>query len=78
MPGRAVCEVAEAVSQEGNAAPSFAGQSALGEMSPRQQQEAFVARGLASRAKARQSGGYIEAKDMLAALQSRLDAARKS
>ncbi|WP_425512362.1 YlcI/YnfO family protein [Xanthomonas translucens] len=37
----------------------------------------FVARGLASRAKARRSGGYVEAKDVLAALQSRLDAARK-
>ncbi|CTP90243.1 hypothetical protein [Xanthomonas graminis] len=37
----------------------------------------FVARGLASRAKARRSGGYVEAEDMLAALQSQLDAARK-
>lgn len=37
MPGPAVCEVSEAVSQEGNAAPSFAGQSVLGEMSPREQ-----------------------------------------
>lgn len=37
----------------------------------------FVARGLASRAKARRSGRYVEANDVLAALQSRLDAARK-
>ncbi len=37
----------------------------------------FVARGLASRAKARQSGGYVEAKEVLAMLQSQLDAARK-
>ncbi|MCC4596019.1 hypothetical protein LL969_10355 [Xanthomonas campestris pv. phormiicola] len=37
----------------------------------------FVARGLASRDKARRSGGYVEAEDMLAALQFQLDAARK-
>ncbi|MEB1529746.1 YlcI/YnfO family protein [Xanthomonas sp. WHRI 7945] len=37
----------------------------------------FVARGLASRDKASQSGGYVEANDVLAALQSRLEAARK-
>nr|WP_307553019.1 hypothetical protein [Xanthomonas sacchari] len=37
----------------------------------------FVARGLASRAKARHSGRYVEANDVLAALQSRLDTARK-
>ncbi|CTP87985.1 hypothetical protein XTALMG727_2218 [Xanthomonas translucens pv. arrhenatheri LMG 727] len=35
----------------------------------------FVARGLASRAKARRSGRYVEANDVLAALQSRLDTA---
>ncbi|WP_369939794.1 hypothetical protein [Xanthomonas medicagonis] len=73
----AVCGASQAVSHEGEAATSFAEQSVLGEMSPRQQQEAFVARGLASRAKARRSGGYVEAKNVLAALQSRLDAARK-
>jgi len=67
----------EAVSHEGEAVSGFAEQSVLGEMSPRQQQEAFVARGLASRTKARRSGGYVEAKDVLAALQSLLDAARK-
>jgi hypothetical protein len=38
----------------------------------------FVARGFASRDKARRSGGYVEVKDVLAALQSQLDAARKS
>ncbi|MCW0412929.1 hypothetical protein NG831_16270 [Xanthomonas sacchari] len=37
----------------------------------------FVARGLASHAKARRSGRYVEANDVLAALQSRLDTARK-
>jgi len=65
------------VSHEGEAISGFAEQSVLGEMSPRQGQEAFVARGLASRAKARRSGVYVEAKDVLAALQSRLDLARK-
>ncbi|XQA75277.1 hypothetical protein ACM9XA_07035 [Xanthomonas sacchari] len=64
------------MSHEGEAA-SFAEQSVLGEMSPRHQQQAFVARGLASRAKARRSGRYVEANDVLAALQSRLDTARK-
>lgn len=71
------CVAPEAVSHEDQAVSGFAEQSLLGEMSPRQQQEAFVARALASRAKARRSGGYVEAKDVLAALQSRLDAARK-
>lgn len=56
MPGPAVCEVPEAVSQEDNAATSFAVQSVLGEMLPREQQEAFVARALASRDKARWIG----------------------
>ncbi|WP_369933801.1 hypothetical protein [Xanthomonas tesorieronis] len=73
----AVCGAPEAVSHEGEAASGFAEQSVLGEMSPRQHQEAFVARALASRAKARRSGGYVEAKDVLAALESRLDAVRK-
>jgi len=73
----AVCGAPEAVSHEGEAVSGFAEQSALVEMSPCQQQEAFAARGLVSRAKARRSGGYVEAKDVLAALQSRLDAARK-
>ena len=39
--------------------------------------QAFVARGLASRDNACQSGSYVEAKDVLAALQSQLDAACK-
>jgi ABC-type Fe3+-hydroxamate transport system substrate-binding protein len=38
--------------------------------------QAFVARGLASREIARQSGRYVAAKDVLAELQSRLEAAR--
>jgi len=37
----------------------------------------FATRGLASRDKASRWGGYIEANDVLAALQSRLDTARK-
>ncbi|WP_185813592.1 hypothetical protein [Xanthomonas sp. SS] len=37
----------------------------------------FVERGLASRDKARRSGGYVEARDVLAVLQFQLDAARK-
>lgn len=73
----ALCGASGAASHEDGAVSGFTEQAALGEMSPRQQQETFVARGLASRDKARRSGVYVEAKDVLAALQSRLDLARK-
>lgn len=43
----------------------------------RQQQDAFIARGLASRDSAKASNRYIDAKDVLAGLQSQLDQARK-
>ncbi|MXV05538.1 MULTISPECIES: YlcI/YnfO family protein [unclassified Xanthomonas] len=73
----ALREAAEAVLQKGETLSSFVEQSVRAQVQLRQQQDAFIARGLASRDSARQSGRYIDAKDVLAGLQSRLDTARK-
>jgi hypothetical protein len=43
----------------------------------RQQQEAFIARGLASRDSAKASSRYIGTKDVMTGLQSQLDQAQK-
>jgi predicted transcriptional regulator len=69
---------AEAVLQEGETLSSFVEQSVRAQVQQRQQQEAFVARGLASRDGAKESGRYVDAKDIPAGLQSQLDKARKS
>ncbi|MET7140536.1 hypothetical protein M3S04_01090 [Xanthomonas sp. PPL139] len=73
----ALREAAEAVLQKGETLSSFVEQSVRAQVQLRQQQDAFIARGLASRDSARQSGLYIDAKDVLAGLQSRLDTAQK-
>ncbi|MCC8446934.1 YlcI/YnfO family protein [Xanthomonas translucens] len=73
----ALREAAEAVLQKGETLSSFVEQSVRAQVQLRQQQDAFVARGLASRDSAWQSGRYIDAKDVLAGLQSQLDTARK-
>jgi len=43
----------------------------------RRDQQAFIARGLASAAKARRTGRYIDADDVIGKLETRLAAARK-
>ncbi|WP_434982827.1 YlcI/YnfO family protein [Xanthomonas arboricola] len=73
----ALREAAEAVLQEGETLSSFVEHSVRAQVQQRQQQGAFIARGLASRDSAKASNQYIDAKDVLAGLQSQLDQARK-
>ena len=73
----ALREAAEAVLQEGETLSSFVEHSVRAQVQQRQQQEAFIARGLASRDSAMASDRFIDAKDVLAGLQSQLDQARK-
>lgn len=73
----ALREAAEAVLQEGETLSSFVEHSVRAQVNQRQQQEAFIERGLASRDSAKASDHYIDAKDVLAGLQSQLDKARK-
>ena len=73
----ALRQAAEAVLQEGETLSSFVEQSVRAQVQLRQQQEAFMARGLASRDSARASGRYIEAAEVLAGLEARLASARR-
>ncbi|WP_029561262.1 YlcI/YnfO family protein [Xanthomonas oryzae] len=73
----ALREAAEAVLQEGETLSSFVEHSVRAQVQRRQQQEAFIARGLVSRDSAKASGCYIGAVDILAGLQSQLDKTRK-
>ncbi|WP_127172104.1 YlcI/YnfO family protein [Xanthomonas euvesicatoria] len=73
----ALREAAEAVLQEGETLSSFVEHSVRAQVQQRQQQEAFIARGLSSLDSAKASNQYIDAKDVLAGLQSQLDKARK-
>ena len=72
----ALREAAEAVLQEGETLSSFVEQSVRAQIRFRQQQAAFIARGLDSRARARQSGRYVDADEVLAGLGSQLEKAR--
>ncbi|MCD9032572.1 hypothetical protein LDO32_12635 [Luteimonas sp. Y-2-2-4F] len=73
----ALRQAAEAVLQEGETLSSFVEQSGRAQVQLRQQQEASIARGLAARDDARQSGRYVSTQDVLGGLQARLDNARK-
>lgn len=73
----ALRDAAEAVLREGETLSSFVEQSVRAQVQQRQQQEAFIARGLASRERARATGRYVDADAVLDGLQSRLDTARK-
>ena len=73
----ALREAAEAVLQEGETLSSFVERSVRAQIQLRQQQEAFIARGLASRERARASGRYVEAADVMTGLEARLESARR-
>jgi len=73
----ALREAAESVLQDGETLSSFVEQSVRAQVQQRQQQEAFIARGLASRDRAQASGRYVTSDDVLSNLQSRLSAAQK-
>jgi len=69
-------EAAESVLQEGESLSSFVEQSVRAMVRQRQQQEAFIARGLAARVSARAGGDYVPADEVIEALGSRLRKAR--
>lgn len=68
---------AESVLQDGETLSSFVEQSVRAQVERRRQQDAFVARGLASRDRAREQGRYVEAADVLEGLSKRLEQARR-
>lgn len=70
-------QAAEAVLQEGETLSSFVEESVRRQIEFRYAQQAFIARGLASAEKARKSGNYIPAEEVLAKLTRRLEQARK-
>jgi len=63
---------AESVLQEGETLSSFVEQSIRSNIARRQAQSEFIARGLASREEARQSGVYFAAGEVLAELDGML------
>ena len=73
----ALREAAEAVLQEGETLSSFVEQSVRAQVERRRQQEAFIARGLASRDRATDHGRYVEVADVLDGLAQRLEKARR-
>ncbi len=69
-------QAAEDLLQDGETLSGFVEESVRRNVEYRQAQKAFVERGLASAAKARESGRYISAATVLGKLQRRLDTAR--
>lgn len=65
-------QAAEAVLREGESLSSFMEQSLRDQVTRRQLQHAFVARGLASREEARRTGEYFDAASVHAELRSML------
>lgn len=66
----------ESVLQEGESLSSFVEQAIRATIAHRQAEREFVARGLLARDKARQSGIYIEAADVVSRLEGLLDKAK--
>ena len=65
-------DAAENVLQNGESLSSFVEQSIRASIQRRQTQQAFIARGLASRNEARQTGKYFAAEDVLRELDDML------
>jgi len=61
----ALRSAAESVLTEGETLSSFVEQAVRSNVARRQQQQAFIARGLAGRDEARRTGQYFEAADVL-------------
>jgi predicted transcriptional regulator len=70
-------KAAEGVLQEGETISSFVEQSLRANISRRQMQHEFIARGLSARDKAKKAGEYYSAEEVLQELDSVLDGARK-
>ena len=69
---------AEAVLGEGETLSSFVRDAVTRSIEQRRSQQAFVARGLASRAAAQQSGRYVPAEAVIRKLRGRLAKARRT
>ncbi|RPD88417.1 YlcI/YnfO family protein [Luteimonas sp. 100069] len=70
-------EAAEAVLLEGESLSSFVEHSVRVQVELRRQQEAFIARGLASRSDAQAHGRYVDAGEVIDGLAQRLEQARR-
>lgn len=70
-------EAAEEVLREGETLSAFLEAALRAQIEQRRMQGEFIARGLASRDRARETGRYVPADAVLAGLQSRFDKARK-
>lgn len=73
----ALREAAEAVLQDGESLSGFVEQSVRAQIERRRAQEEFIARGLASRDKAKRSRTYISSAAVLKGLESRFTKAKK-
>ncbi len=69
---------AEAVLEEGETLSSFVLDAVTQSIEQRRSQQAFIARGLASRAKAQRSGRYVSAQAVVRKLRGRLARAKRS
>ncbi|MEO6226732.1 MAG: YlcI/YnfO family protein [Thermomonas sp.] len=72
----ALRDAAEAVLKEGETLSAFVEASVREQVELRKQRQAFLARGLASLEKARQTGIYYDADEVLAELRGMLDEAK--
>jgi len=72
----ALRQAAEEVLEEGETLSAFVETSVRAQIERRKAQEAFVARGLASRTNAQKSGRYVPAERVVAGLEKRLARAK--
>lgn len=70
-------QAAEDVLQEGESLSAFVEHAVRAQIALRQSQEAFIARGLASREQAKASGRYVTSAAVLKKLEGRLAAAKR-
>lgn len=70
-------QAAEDVLEENESLSAFIEESVRTRIAQRQAQSAFIARGLASRDRARDDGRYVPAQDVLRALGQRLERKRR-
>ena len=70
-------EAAEAVLEDNESLSTFIEDSVRAQIAQRQAQRTFIERGLASRDRARDSGRYVPAQDVLQALGQRLERKRR-
>ncbi|MBM3340705.1 MAG: prevent-host-death protein [Betaproteobacteria bacterium] len=69
---------AEAVLAEGETLSAFVLDAVSRSIEQRRAQQAFIARGLASRAKAKRTGQYVSADAVIRKLRSRLEKAKRA